>query len=50
MAIYRKILFVLSLTALALFGLAGCGSDQKDSSIPWSRPASWENKVPGMGS
>ena len=45
---YRKIVFALSLTTLALLGLAGCASEEKDSSIPWSRPATWENKVPGM--
>ena len=45
---YRKIVFALSLTALALFGLAGCGTDTKESAIPWARPASFENQVPGM--
>ena len=48
MAITRKIIFVLSLTGLTLLGLTGCASDAKDSSIPWARPASFENQVPGM--
>jgi hypothetical protein len=45
----RKTLFVLLLSALALIGLAGCTTPQ-DSSIPWSRPATWEGRVPGMTS
>ena len=45
----RKSLFVLFLAALALAGLSSCSSPQQDSSIPWSRPADWEGKVPGMG-
>ena len=29
---------------------AGCATKQReDSTIPWSRPASWEGGVPGMG-
>ena len=44
----------LLLTALALTGglllLSGCTSKtEQDSSIPWSRPASWEGGIPGMG-
>ncbi|HVW20707.1 MAG TPA: hypothetical protein VHC86_05785 [Opitutaceae bacterium] len=42
-----------ALGALLLAGaafLAGCSTQSpKDSSIPWTRPASWENQVPGMG-
>ncbi len=36
---------------LALSGLllAGCVGSAQGSAIPWSRPASWENQVPGMG-
>lgn len=44
----RKSLFVLFLAALALAGLASCAAPQ-DSSIPWSRPADWEGRIPGMG-
>ena len=50
MAMYRKIILALSLTALAVIGLSGCATDPKESAIPWSRPASWENQVPGMSS
>lgn len=44
----------LFLTLLALAGglllLTGCTSKtEQDSSIPWSRPASWEGGIPGMG-
>jgi hypothetical protein len=44
----RKIFFVLLMAGLALAGLSGCAS-QQDSSIPWSRPAEWEGRIPGMG-
>ena len=40
-------------TALILLGVAasfGCASKtQDDSTIPWSRPATWEGGIPGMG-
>lgn len=46
----------LILAALALTGLittlitSGCSTKSpEDSSIPWSRPASWEGGIPGMG-
>jgi hypothetical protein len=44
----RKASFALLLLALALLGLSGCTDSQQDSSIPWSRPASWEGRIPGM--
>ncbi len=29
--------------------LGGCSMQtQKDSSIPWAQPSSWENTLPGM--
>jgi len=35
-----------SLTAL----LVGCtAKTEDDSTIPWSRPASWEGQMPGFG-
>jgi len=42
----------LLLLVLAAAALAGACSTQTptDSAIPWSRPANWENQVPGMGS
>ncbi len=46
----------LKKTVLAFFLLAlgaivgGCSMQpQKDTAIPWSRPASWEGQIPGMG-
>ena len=45
----RKVTLVLLLAAGALVGLTGCGPTQQDSSIPWSRPADWEGRIPGMG-
>jgi hypothetical protein len=49
MSSLRKPLFVLLLSLLALAGLTGCGPSKQDSSIPWSRPATWEGRIPGMG-
>jgi hypothetical protein len=45
----RKPLLVLLLSLLAFLGLSGCGPSKQDSSIPWSRPADWEGRIPGMG-
>jgi hypothetical protein len=45
----RKVLFALLLAILALAGFSGC-APQQNSSIPWSRPADWEGRIPGMGS
>ncbi len=44
----RKSLFAILLLTLALLGLSGCVDTKQDSSIPWSRPASWEGRIPGM--
>ncbi len=46
--------FVLAAIALAGFGAflitSGCTTKTpEDSTIPWSRPASWEGGIPGMG-
>ena len=46
---FRKAFFVLLLAAAALAGFTGCVPKQQDSSIPWSRPADWEGRIPGMG-
>ena len=46
---FRKVLFTLLIAGLALAGFSGCAPAQKDSSIPWSRPADWEGRIPGMG-
>lgn len=46
---------IRNLTALLLAGVtalifAGCAThDPDDSSIPWNRPAQWEDQPPGMG-
>lgn len=43
-------LFALLLVGLSAF-FAGCSTKtNRDSSIPWSRPANWEGGIPGMGS
>lgn len=45
----RRILLAVLGTSLALLA-SGCATKQpEDSSIPWSRPASWEGGIPGMG-
>jgi hypothetical protein len=47
--------FLVSAFKLVIFAagmglLAGCAfNSQKESSIPWSRPADWEGQIPGMG-
>jgi len=46
---FRKVLFLLLMSAAVLLGFSGCFSPQQDSSIPWSRPAEWEGRIPGMG-
>ena len=46
----RKTLLVVITSALVLLGLSSCSAPQQDSSIPWSRPADWEGRIPGMGS
>lgn len=44
----RPLLLVLGLAVAAL--ASGCATkSREDSTIPWSRPASWEGGVPGMG-
>jgi hypothetical protein len=44
----------LLLTVLAVAGASllftGCSTKtEQDSTIPWSRPASWEGGIPGVG-
>ena len=46
---HKKPIVALVLLALGAM-LGGCTSKtEKDSSIPWSRPADWEGQIPGMG-
>jgi len=45
----RKSLLVSLIAILGLAGLSGCVPPKQDSSIPWSRPADWEGRIPGMG-
>jgi hypothetical protein len=42
-----RVFFIL-LSLVGILAATGCTS-QRDSSIPWSRPANWEGQVPGMG-
>ncbi len=45
----RRLLTAL-LALVALTALGGCATKkQEDSTIPWSRPASWEGQAPGFG-
>ena len=49
MSSLQKSLLAVLLLALGLLA-GGCSiTPQKDSSIPWSRPAGWEGQIPGMG-
>lgn len=46
----RRLLAICLGSAFLALSL-GCVSKQpEESSIPWSRPASWEGGIPGMGS
>jgi hypothetical protein len=49
MNFFKKLLLgVLLLLLGAVF--SGCTSQQsQDGAIPWSRPATWEGQIPGMG-
>ncbi len=45
----RRLLLAVLGSTFALLA-TGCATKQpEDSSIPWSRPASWEGGIPGMG-
>ena len=45
----KPLLFALAAAFAALL-LGGCSTQTpKQSSIPWSQPASWEGQIPGMG-
>lgn len=45
----RRLLLAALASAFA-FLATGCATKQpEESSIPWSRPASWEGGIPGMG-
>lgn len=46
----RQALLVFLVSLFVLLGLSSCSAPQQDSSIPWSRPAEWEGRIPGMGS
>jgi Spy/CpxP family protein refolding chaperone len=45
----RRLLLTLFAAAASALILSGCASTPQDSSVPWSRPADWEGKLPGMG-
>ncbi len=42
-------LALLALAAVGALLLSGCNAKPGDSSVPWSRPADWEGKLPGVG-
>jgi len=45
---FRLILALLTVSVGSLL-LGGCAAkSEDDSTIPWSRPASWEGGLPGM--
>lgn len=47
--VIRRLLLSLFAAAATAMILSGCASTPQDSSVPWSRPADWEGKLPGMG-
>jgi hypothetical protein len=45
-----RIILAIIVTATSLIMLTGCKEKSPyDTSIPWSRPADWENQLPGVG-
>lgn len=45
----RRLLFGLFAAAFLFLAGTGCTrQDPADSSIPWGRPAAWEDRLPGM--
>ena len=49
MTTLKKTILVALLGSLGAF-LGGCATNSpKNSSIPWSQPATWEGQIPGMG-
>ncbi len=47
---FLRIPVILLLLGLFALFTAGCTSrTDRDSSIPWGRPANWEGQIPGMG-
>ncbi len=46
---FVKILLLLLVSAGG-FILGGCTyMEEGESNVPWSRPAEWENRLPGLG-
>jgi hypothetical protein len=46
----KSLLLALAVLGTSLVFMTGCTTKtEQDSSIPWSRPASWEGGIPGMG-
>jgi hypothetical protein len=45
----KKPIFALVLLAFAAMAGGCTNKTNKDTSIPWSRPADWEGQMPGMG-
>jgi hypothetical protein len=45
----HKALLALLAATFALLATGCTSKTNNDTSIPWSRPASWEGNVPGMG-
>lgn len=47
---FLRLLATLAVASTAMFAFTGCQSSAQDSAVPWSRPASWEGNLPGVGS
>jgi len=45
-----RLLAALVVASTGLVAFTGCQSSAQDSAVPWSRPASWEGSLPGVGS
>ncbi len=44
-----KRLVFLALAAAGALIFSGCATRPEDATVPWSRPASWEGQLPGVG-
>lgn len=45
----RRLVLLLLVSAFAALATGCASKTAEDSTIPWSRPASWEGGMPGMG-
>lgn len=47
--IVKRITWLLLVATGTVLLFGGCATKPQDSAVPWSRPASWEGQLPGVG-